>query len=61
MTKDFTHIDKNGNPSMVDVGEKMPTKRMAKARSIVVLDEEILQHLEDGEIKTKKGVCSKRR
>ena len=55
MNKEFSHIDKNGNPSMVDVGEKIPTKRVAKARSIVVLDEEILKHFEDGEIKTKKG------
>jgi cyclic pyranopterin monophosphate synthase len=51
----FTHLDAQGNPSMVDVGEKMPTKRIAKARSIVVLDEVILKHFQDGEIKTKKG------
>jgi cyclic pyranopterin monophosphate synthase len=51
----FTHLDAHGNPSMVDVGEKIPTKRIAKARSIVVLDEEILKHFEGGEIKTKKG------
>lgn len=51
----FTHLDAQGNPSMVDVGEKPITKRSATARSIVILDEEILTHLADNEIKTKKG------
>lgn len=51
----FTHIDIAGNPSMVDVGEKKITKRIAKARSIVVLDEEILEKLQNDEIHTKKG------
>ena len=53
--KKFTHLDAKGNPSMVDVGEKKVTKRTAKARSIVILDDIILSQLEDGEIKTKKG------
>ncbi|SOE21540.1 cyclic pyranopterin monophosphate synthase subunit MoaC [Spirosomataceae bacterium TFI 002] len=51
----FTHLDAQGNPSMVDVGEKPITKRSATARSIVILDNEILSHLADDEIKTKKG------
>ena len=51
----FTHIDIAGNPSMVDVGEKKITKRIAKARSIVVLDEKILEKLQNDEIHTKKG------
>lgn len=51
----FTHIDNAGNPSMVDVGEKMPTKRMAKARSIVVVSNEILEQLTGNDIQTKKG------
>ncbi|HFC00497.1 MAG TPA: cyclic pyranopterin monophosphate synthase MoaC [Phaeodactylibacter sp.] len=53
--KKFTHLDDRGRPSMVDVGEKKITKRTAKARSIVVLDDIIMSQLEDGEIKTKKG------
>ena len=53
--KEFTHLDKSGNPSMVDVGAKRITKRVAVARSIVVLDEEILLHFEDDDIRTKKG------
>lgn len=51
----LTHLDAENNPSMVDVGEKKTTKRTAKARAIVVLNEDILQHLEGGDIRTKKG------
>ncbi len=51
----LTHLDADNNPSMVDVGEKKITKRTAKARAIVILNEDILQHLEGGEIRTKKG------
>lgn len=52
---DFTHLDAAGNPSMVDVGQKKVTLRTAKARSIVVLNDEILSHFENGDIQTKKG------
>lgn len=55
MSKKFTHLDAAGNPSMVDVGKKQATQRMARARSIVVLSEEILTHLENEDIHTKKG------
>ncbi len=55
MSKKFTHLDKSGNPSMVDVGEKKVTKRVAKARSILVVDEVILTQLSDNDIQTKKG------
>lgn len=51
----FTHINSSGNPSMVDVSEKAITKRVAKARSIVVLDDIILEKLQNEEIHTKKG------
>jgi cyclic pyranopterin monophosphate synthase len=51
----LSHLDAENNPTMVDVGEKKVTKRTAKARAIVVLNEEILQYLENGDIKTKKG------
>ena len=53
--KDFTHLDASGNPAMVDVSAKTQTKRVARAQSIVVLGEEIMQHLTQGEIQTKKG------
>jgi len=55
MAKKFTHLDDSGNPSMVNVGEKKITKRMARARSIVVLDDAILEKLQHEEIHTKKG------
>ena len=55
MEKKFTHLDASGNPSMVDVGGKKPTKRTAKARSIIVLNDEILSHFEGEDIQTKKG------
>ncbi len=51
----FTHLDAAGNPSMVDVGEKKVSKRMARAQSIVVLGEVIMKELQAGEIHTKKG------
>lgn len=55
MQKNFSHLDAAGNPSMVDVGAKPVTLRTAKARSIVILDDEILQHFEGDDIHTKKG------
>lgn len=55
MSKKFTHLDAAGNPSMVDVGAKKVTKRIAKARSILAVDEEIIAQFTDGDIQTKKG------
>jgi len=55
MSKKFTHLDAAGNPSMVDVGAKKITKRIAKARSIIVVDDEILAQFEGKDIQTKKG------
>jgi cyclic pyranopterin phosphate synthase len=55
MSKDFTHLDEEGRPSMVDVGGKKVTQRLARARSVVVLSDEILEHLEGDDIKTRKG------
>ena len=55
MSKNFTHLDAAGNPAMVDVGAKPPTRRTATARSTVVLDEAILQHFANDDIHTKKG------
>ncbi|NBA88118.1 cyclic pyranopterin monophosphate synthase MoaC [Emticicia sp. CRIBPO] len=53
--ENFTHIDSQGNPSMVDVGGKAITRRTATARSIVVLHEDIMSRLQNEEIHTKKG------
>jgi cyclic pyranopterin phosphate synthase len=52
---DFTHLDDQGKPSMVDVGEKQVTRRIARARSIVALGSDIMDLLEGGDIQTKKG------
>lgn len=51
----FTHLDANGNPSMVDVGEKATTKRSATARSIVEVDDDIMAKFVGEDIHTKKG------
>jgi cyclic pyranopterin phosphate synthase len=53
--KDFTHIDEKGKATMVNVSEKNISHRIAVARSIVVLPEEVLAKLNDGDIQTKKG------
>jgi cyclic pyranopterin monophosphate synthase len=55
MEEKFTHLDNKGNPSMVDVGDKAITKRVAVARSIIILEDKILDQLENDDIKTKKG------
>lgn len=55
MAKKFSHVDPEGNPRMVDVGEKAVTRRVAKARSIVLLSEEILAHFDKDDIHTRKG------
>jgi cyclic pyranopterin monophosphate synthase len=51
----FTHLDNQNNPNMVDVSEKKITKRTARAQAIVILSDEILSHFNDADIKTKKG------
>ena len=40
---------------MVDVGKKTPSARVARARSIMILGEEIMSKLEDGELSMPKG------
>ena len=51
----ITHIDKTGNPTMVDVTEKQVSHRTATARSVVVLPVEVLAELNNGDLQTKKG------
>lgn len=53
--KVLSHIDKNGKATMVDVSEKQITQRIATARSVVILPNEVLSQLVDGDIQTKKG------
>lgn len=51
----LSHIGKDGNPSMVDVGDKSITDRTAKALAKIIVPQEILDELHEGEIRVKKG------
>lgn len=51
----LTHVDSEGNPSMVDVSNKAVTKRTAKAQAIVALGPEVSRHVVGGDLVTKKG------
>ena len=55
MEKRFTHLNKSGDPTMVDVSLKNVTERIATAQTLVILDDSILAQLENDEIYTKKG------
>ena len=55
MSEQFSHLDEQGNPRMVHVGEKKVTARMAKARALVSLPSEVLSALADKDFATKKG------
>jgi len=52
---EFSHLDRQGRATMVDVSNKEVTARSATARCIVSLPEEVLAKLADGDIQTKKG------
>lgn len=51
----FTHLNADNNPAMVDVGGKTVTRRTARARSVVALGPDIMQHFVGTDISTKKG------
>ncbi|MDB5026038.1 MAG: moaC [Mucilaginibacter sp.] len=51
----FSHLNEQGQATMVDVSEKTISHRRATARSIVSLPEKILEQLINGDIQTKKG------
>ena len=55
MAKNFSHLNAQGLPTMVDVSDKSITQRTAIAESIVQLPDEIVDLLELDEISTKKG------
>lgn len=52
---EFSHLDKSGNPAMVDVGHKSVTERTAKARATIELPAEVMEQFENNDIHTKKG------
>jgi cyclic pyranopterin phosphate synthase len=51
----FSHLDEQGQATMVDVSGKQISQRTATARSIVSLPPEVLEQLSNGDIQTKKG------
>jgi cyclic pyranopterin phosphate synthase len=53
--KMFTHVDSNNNPAMVNVSEKISSKRSAHARGFIVVTEDVMAQLINGDIQTKKG------
>lgn len=55
MSKDFSHINENNQPKMVNVGDKKITKRVASAKAEMFLGSEIISHFKNDELTTKKG------
>ncbi|MBP6825360.1 MAG: cyclic pyranopterin monophosphate synthase MoaC [Saprospiraceae bacterium] len=52
----FSHLDTDGRATMVDTSPKQISRRTATARSIVVLPDEVLTQLTDGdELRSAKG------
>jgi len=51
----FSHLDKNRQPTMVDVGDKTVTERHAHATARVRLPQQVLDALDGGEIQGAKG------
>jgi cyclic pyranopterin phosphate synthase len=45
---ELTHIDKNGRPRMVDVGEKEDTQRIAVAKGSIYMKPETLSRIREG-------------
>lgn len=57
---DFTHLNKNGEAIMVDVGEKNITRRTAKAFAKVKMEKETLQKLLASDLKKGDGLAAAR-
>jgi cyclic pyranopterin phosphate synthase len=51
----FSHINKKGNPKMVNVSDKKSTKRTAIAKATMYLGKEVIAHFTNDELMTKKG------
>ena len=51
----FSHINKQNQPKMVNVGDKKITKRKAIAKTTMFLGAEIISHFNNDELTTKKG------
>ncbi len=57
---DFTHLNKNGEALMVDVGDKNVTHRTAKAFAKVKMEKETLQRLLASQLKKGDGLATAR-
>jgi len=55
MDKNFSHINEETHPKMVNVGSKKITKRKATAKATMFLGKEIIAHFQNKDIITKKG------
>jgi len=55
MTQEFSHIDANNQPTMVDVGDKAVTQRTATAECLIELPAVVSQAIEGDDIRSKKG------
>lgn len=51
----LTHVDSNGAPQMVDVSDKIATKRIARAEATVRLPEEVFLLIKENDLITPKG------
>jgi cyclic pyranopterin phosphate synthase len=51
MSKDFSHVDEKGQVSMVDVGHKEPTLRIATADGIVEANPETIKKIKQNDFK----------
>jgi len=52
---EFTHLDENSSPQMVDVGGKESAKRRAVARTIIELPQEVAEALDCVGMRSSKG------
>ena len=55
MADEFTHLDADGNPSMVDVSDKSATVRTAVAQCEIHLPAEVTRQFTGADLVTKKG------
>lgn len=55
VTARLTHVDANGRPTMVDVGEKAATRREAVAEVLVRFPDEAARTLREDGLRSKKG------
>ena len=51
----FSHLNRKGNPKMVNVSDKKVTKRTAIAKATMFLGKEVIAHFTNDELVTKKG------